>query len=104
MKGHHGHLEHTETRGFAIPVPQMLTDEINALIAAIERDDLCVDCYENEVESCARKLNEEQDMWIRRYSSGRMAAWRGVLLCGTKSGSRTEPSLTRHEKRPGSVL
>ena len=49
------------------PVPKMLADDINALIAAIERDDLNVDCYENEVESCARKLNEEQGMWVRRY-------------------------------------
>ena len=49
------------------PVPQALAEDIYALIDAIERDDLCVDCYENEVESGARALDEEQDMWIRRY-------------------------------------
>ncbi len=48
-------------------VPKVLADAIYELIDAIERDDLCVDCYENEVESIARKLDEEHDMWVRRY-------------------------------------
>lgn len=58
------------------PIPQVLADDIHELIDAIERDDLCVDCYENEVESCARKLDEVHDMWIRRYYA--RGGWRRV--------------------------
>lgn len=59
------------------PIPQILAGDIHALIDAIERDDLCVDCYENEVESCARRLDEEHDVWTRRYHA--RGGWRNGL-------------------------
>lgn len=48
-------------------VPKMLSDDIHALIAAIERDDRMLDCYIDEVEGSARCLSEENDMRVRRY-------------------------------------
>ena len=51
-------------------VAQMLSYAIADLMSAIERDDLCVVCYENEVESMAHESDEERGRWVRRYLSG----------------------------------
>lgn len=49
-------------------VPEYLAADINALIAALERDDdLNLDCYLNEVQGSARGVSEENDAWIRQY-------------------------------------
>lgn len=47
--------------------PELLASDINALLAAMERDDINLDCYMYEVQSSARCLDDEKDNWIRQY-------------------------------------
>lgn len=48
-------------------VPPVLASSINELINALERDDINLDCYLDEVQGSAREVSEEHDDWIRRY-------------------------------------
>ena len=47
--------------------PEILSNDINELLAAMERDDINLDCYMNEVQCSARCLSDENDNWIRQY-------------------------------------
>ena len=48
-------------------VPEFLAHDINELIAALERDDVNLDAYPDEVDGSARGVRSEQDDWIRQY-------------------------------------
>lgn len=49
-------------------VSEQLANDINNLIAALEREDyLNLDGYLDEVQGSARELSEEDDMRVRRY-------------------------------------
>lgn len=48
-------------------VPEFLAHDINELIAALERDDVNLDAYFDEVDGSARGVRSEQDDWIRQY-------------------------------------
>ena len=48
-------------------VPEFLAHDINELIAALERDDVNLDAYLDEVDGSARGVRSEQDDWLRQY-------------------------------------
>ncbi len=48
-------------------VPEFLAHDINELIAALERDDINLDAYLDEVDGSARGVRAERDDWIRQY-------------------------------------
>ena len=50
-----------------LEVPEYLAEDIDALVAAMERDDPDLDCYMDEVEGSARGVGPEEDDWIRQY-------------------------------------
>lgn len=57
-------------RPYELPfkVSEQLANDINALIAALERNDtMNLDCYLDEVQGSARDVSEENDAWIRNY-------------------------------------
>lgn len=47
--------------------PDLLANDINELLAAMERDDINLDCYMDEVQSSAREVSEENDAWVCEY-------------------------------------
>lgn len=47
--------------------PELLANDINALLAAMERDDINLDCYMDEVQGSAREVSEENDAWVCEY-------------------------------------
>lgn len=47
--------------------PKLLADAINELLSAMERDDIDLDCYMDEVQSSAREVSEENDAWVCEY-------------------------------------
>jgi hypothetical protein len=48
-------------------VPYDLERAINELIDALEREDMALGMYLDEVEGSARMVSEENDDWIRQY-------------------------------------
>lgn len=47
--------------------PELLANDINSLLAAMERDDINLDCYMDEVQGSAREVSEENDAWVCEY-------------------------------------
>ena len=48
-------------------VPETLARTIDELVEAMERDDINLDCYQDEVEGTARMVCKENDRWIYEY-------------------------------------
>lgn len=49
------------------PVTEQVRKSIEAVLRALEEQDPDLPFYEMELESDARDLSEDRDMWIRRY-------------------------------------
>ena len=47
--------------------PDLLANDINELLAAMERNDINLDCYMDEVQSSAREVSEGNDAWVCEY-------------------------------------
>ena len=48
-------------------VPEGLAEDIDNLVAAMEREDPMLDCYMAQLEGSARMVEEEYDRWLYEY-------------------------------------
>lgn len=48
-------------------VPEVLAEEIDNLVDAMERDDRMLDCYMSQLEGSRRMVDDEYDMWLYNY-------------------------------------
>lgn len=49
------------------PVPEDLANAITGLLAAMERDDLFIGDYMDDVQGASRLLPDDEDMWVYDY-------------------------------------
>lgn len=55
------------SKDWPFPMPAFTAQAIDELVDAMERDDRNLDCYQDEVEGCARGVSAEHDREIYLY-------------------------------------
>ena len=55
------------SKDWPFDMPEFLSTAIDELVEAMATDDFNLDCYQDEVEGCARGVSEEHDREIYEY-------------------------------------